>query len=148
MGLLCLEKADPTKSGMRETDFIISLDSCLSPEHRFIRRHKTGNQFTTHSIYSFSKLLLTTFAVMPLMSLQTFSRKSRVFLVPLQCDICRIWLGKTHWLNLGKWEGINLKIRQHSIQWRFWLFASCSQTGHLAKFHISQLQTTRRSSTR
>ena len=44
--------------------------------------------------------------------------------------------------------GINLKIRQHNMQWWFWLFASCSQTGHLAKFHISQLQTTRRSSTR
>ena len=36
MGLLLLrlEKADPTKSQMRVTDFIISLDSCLSPEHR------------------------------------------------------------------------------------------------------------------
>ena len=94
MGLLLLrlEKADPTKSQMRVTDFIISLDSCLSPEHRFIRRHKTGNQFTTHSIYSFCEFLLTTFK-----SLQPFfSRKSRVFLVPLQCDVWQIWLGKTH----------------------------------------------------
>ena len=130
---------------MRVTDFIISLDSCLSPEHCFICRHKTGNQFTTHSIYSFSEFLLTTFAVMPLMSLQTFTRKSRIFLVPLQCDIWRIWLGRTHWLDLGNGEG---EIRQHSIQWWFWLFASCPQTGHIAKFHISELQTTRRSSTR
>ena len=69
--------------------------------HRFIRRHTTGNQFTTHSIYSFCEFLLTTFK-----SFQPFfSRKSRVFLVPLQCDVWRIWLGITHWLNIGKGKG-------------------------------------------